>query len=96
MAIDIFVSSFLLTDSVQTAPGGWEIEVSTVDGPINVIAEEFKEKPFFRITTGEDYAGQRLIALSEDGDELWSCDLEGTDEYDNAIHISELADGGTC
>ncbi|MBD3277184.1 MAG: hypothetical protein GF388_02700 [Candidatus Aegiribacteria sp.] len=87
-------SSFLLVDSAVTVPDGWAMEADDTDGSINVIVEEHGGAPRFRITFEENYAGQRLTAFSENGDELWICDLEGTDEYDNAIHISEISGGG--
>lgn len=75
------------------AASGWEVTAAPGNGPVAVEEAVFPGRYSFLFKPLGDDPGQWLTAISHEGDTLWSSELAGTGEFENAAAVRELSNG---
>jgi len=92
-SLTLFASSVLQGNETDLARDLWEIKFSDNGvAAVSVLNDDGEDVVRFDML-GEDMT-QWMVKISPEGDTLWKCELEGTDDFDNNIRAIPLSDGG--
>ena len=92
--MSVFASRAIYTSDVNYATDSWTISTGSDGYSVSIEETVPYHRLILTLSTQRERYGYWLIACTAQGDTVWTCALEGFDEFDNFPDVAELQDGG--